>query len=303
MILHAPAKINLYLKVLNQRHDGYHNIISLMQMVGLYDTLTFQEESAHIRLVVKGSDVPSDQSNLVLRAARMLQKEMEKTHRIKQGATITLEKRIPISAGLGGGSSDAACTLMGLNRLWSLRLSRQYLTRLGGYVGSDVPFFFHGPFAWVFGRGERVQKTASAVSGFIVLVFSGEPVSTAKVFHEIGNEIDLTKREHAISIKSEAVPSVEKILLHPENDLEKVTLKAQPGLIKVKQLLESFGGCGALMSGSGPTVFARFLNESAAESAALKIRGEGFERVFVAPLLLRAPRGFGVNKDCFSDSV
>ena len=299
LTLRAPAKINLYLKVLSCRPDGYHNIFSLMQMIGLYDILTFQEEAVQIRLEVTGGTAPSDQTNLVLRAARMLQKEMKKTHQITRGATIRLEKNIPVSAGLGGGSSDAASTLMGLNRLWSLGLSRAVLARLGGYIGSDVPFFFQGPFAWVSGKGEIVQKAGLPVGGFIVLVFSGEPVSTAHVFHQIGSELDLTKRREAITMG--AVASVEKVLLHPENDLESVTLKMQPNLIKVKHLLESFGGSGALMSGSGPSVFARFSNKEAAECAASKMREAGYSEVWVAPLLERVPRGF--SKETFSDSI
>ena len=300
LILHTPAKINLYLKVLNRRQDGYHNILSLMQMIGLYDTLTFQEGGVGIQLEVTKGAVPADSNNLVLRAARMLQKEMEKMHHINKGVTIRLEKNIPVSAGLGGGSSDAAATLIGLNRLWSLDLSFERLAKIGGYVGSDVPFFFHGPIAWVSGKGDRVKKIPCDSHGFIVLVFSGDPVSTAEVFHKIGEEIDLTKRGDILNMGGSSV-----LPHHPENDLEKVTLKAQPELIKVKAFLESFGGQGALMSGSGPTVFARFENEEKANSAASSMRGCGYKDVWVAKMLARVPRGFGgrLSADRFSDSI
>ena len=306
LILRAPAKINLFLKVQNRRPDGYHNILSLMQMVGLYDILTFQEEGAHIRLnIVKGS-VPKDGSNLVLRAARMLQKHIESTQKISRGVIITLEKNIPVSAGLGGGSADAAATLMGLNHLWSLGLSRSRLAKLAGYVGSDVPFFFYGPIAWVFGKGDHVKKEASVLRGFIVLVFSGVPVSTAEVFHRIGEEINLTKRGDTLNIgkSTRAMPKVQELLNHAQNDLERVTLKAQPNLIKVKELLESFGGRGALMSGSGPSVFARYESEEQANNAADAMRAEGHKNVWVAKLLTRAPSGFGGwGSPCFSDSI
>lgn len=315
LILHTPAKINLHLKVLNRRQDGYHNILSLMVMVGLYDTLSFQEEGARIQLEVTKGAVPIDNTNLVLRAARMLQKEMEKTHKISRGVTIRLEKNIPVSAGLGGGSSDAAATLIGLNRLWSLGLSRNHLAKIGGYVGSDVPFFFHGPMAWVSGKGEVVRplrvvqtlrrakrtdkKTNLSSCGFTVLVFSGDPVSTADVFHQIGEVMDLTKRRDIFNMGHRELPQ------HFENDLEKVTLTAQPNLVKVKVLLESFGGQGALMSGSGPTIFARFNNEDQANSAAASMRGLGYKDVWVAKMLERAPRGFGGvwGADRFSDSI
>ncbi|MBI3598857.1 MAG: 4-(cytidine 5'-diphospho)-2-C-methyl-D-erythritol kinase [Nitrospirae bacterium] len=317
LILHAPAKINLYLKVQNRRQDGYHNIHSLMQMVGLYDTLTFQEDGAHIRLEVAKAKIPNNNSNLILRAARMLQKEMGKTDKISRGVTITLEKNIPVAAGLGGGSADAAATLVGLNQLWSLGLSRSHLAKLGGYVGSDVPFFFYGPTAWVSGKGDRVKKETSTLHGFIVLVFSGDPVSTAEIFHQIGQEIDLTKRGNTLNMRKAkmrnvaAAPSVQEVLYYPENDLEKVTLKAQPNLVKVKALLESFGGEGALMSGSGPTVFARFGNEDHANDAASSMRGLGYKDVWVAKMLTRAPRGFGSTTPArggwgsprFSDSI
>ncbi len=302
LTLHAPAKINLYLKVLNKRQDGYHNILSLMVMIGLYDTLTFKEQGVGINLDVAKGAVPSDQTNLVLRAARMLQKESErrlrigKTNHMSGGVRITLEKNIPVSAGLGGGSSDAATTLIGLNKLWSLGLSRQRLATIGGYVGSDVPFFFHGPTAWVSGKGDIVKKAVCDLHGFVVLVFSGDPVSTADVFHQVGEVMDLTKRGETLNIAS---------AYRPENDLEKVTLKAQPNLIKVKALLESFGGQGALMSGSGPTVFARFENENQADSAASSMRGLGYKDVWVAKMLERAPRGFGggLSAERFSDSI
>jgi 4-diphosphocytidyl-2-C-methyl-D-erythritol kinase len=300
LILHAPAKINLYLRVLNKRQDGYHNIFSLMQMIGLYDTLTFQEEGAHIQLEVTQGVVPKDSSNLVLRAARMLTKEMERTNKVRRGVRIRLEKNIPVSAGLGGGSSDAAATLIGLNRLWGLGLSRHHLARIGGYVGSDVPFFFHGPIAWVSGKGDRVQKASLSSRGFVVLVFSGDAVSTADVFHQIGDVMDLTKSRDIPNIGGDCA-----WLHRAENDLEKVTLKAQPNLVKVKTLLESFGGVLALMSGSGPTVFARFEHEEQADSAASLMKGLGYKDVWVAKLLTRAPRGFGsgFKADCFSDSI
>ncbi len=296
--LQTPAKINLYLKVISLRPDGYHNILSLMQMIGLYDTLTFQEEGAEVRLDVVNGAVPRDQTNLVMRAAHMLQKKMNLMGGAKRGAIITLEKNIPISAGLGGGSSDAAATLMGLNRLWSLRLSRQTLSKMGSYIGSDVPFFFHGPTAWVSGKGEQVSKIASEISGFVLIVYAGKPVSTASVYHQIGEEIDFTKT------KWKETPSIKEILVSPENDLEKVTLKAQPELEKIKSLLESFGGEGALMSGSGPTVFARFQTEVQANVAGLEMKKQGYHAVWVAKLLQRLPPGFGGGyREPFSDAI
>jgi 4-diphosphocytidyl-2-C-methyl-D-erythritol kinase len=301
--LHAPAKINLHLKVLDQREDGYHNIVSLMQMVALYDTLTFNEEGAHIRLTVKNGSVPADSSNLVLRAAHMLQKKMVSLRHKHQGAEIILDKKIPVSAGLGGGSSDAAATLMGLNRLWSLGLSRKQLAEWGGFIGSDVPFFFYGPTAWVSGKGEQVQKSVVPISGFVVLVFAGVPVSTASVYHQIAQEIDLTHTGEGNGMGRGMTHLLRSALTRPENDLEKVTLKMQPELQTAKNRLEKLGGKGTLMSGSGPTIFARFDTQKEADSAASSMRGQGYKDVWVARLLGRAPNGFGNTKPTFSDSI
>jgi len=300
--LRTPAKINLYLKVHHQRADGFHNIVSLMQMIGLYDTLSFQEEGTGIHLDVKNGAVPADGTNLVLKAARMLQKKVVSTHHCLPGVRITLDKKIPVSAGLGGGSSDAAATLIGLNRLWSLKFTPKRLAELGGTVGSDVPFFFHGPVAWVSGRGERVCKATSYPRGFVVLVHSGEPVSTALVYQQYEEDNDGATREKDIPLYNELASSIERVLLHPENDLEKVTLKMQPALDTIKKQLEAVGGQGVLMSGSGPTVFARFETKGQADEAACVLRTKGYPNVWVAPLLGRAPQGFKMNPS-FSDAI
>ncbi len=326
--LHTPAKINLHLKVINRREDGYHNIVSLMQMVALYDTLTFYEEGAHIELEVKNGGastslppceggpgcggegattmpavVPSDASNLVLRTAHMLQKKMPSLRHKRQGARIVLDKKIPVSAGLGGGSSDAAATLIGLNRLWSLGLSMKQLAELGGFIGSDVPFFFYGPTAWVSGKGEHVQKSVVPIGGFVVLVFAGTPVSTASVYHQVEKEIDLSRTLEGSRMGRGITHFLKSALTHPENDLEKVTLKMQPELQTVKNQLEKLGGKGTLMSGSGPTIFARFDTQKKADSAAFSMREQGYKDVWVAKLLGRAPNGFGRMKPTFSDSI
>ncbi len=176
---------------------------------------------------------------------------------------------------------------------------------MGGYVGSDVPFFFYGPMAWVSGKGEQVSRFASSLGGFVVLVNEGLPVATASVYHQINQEMDLTKKGDAISMNNPtAMPSFDAILANPENDLERVTLKAQPGLKRVKSLLENFGGRGVLMSGSGPTVFARFDQKDQADAAALSMREQGYKGVWVAKLLERVPRGFGTTSGVsFSDSI
>lgn len=286
LTLKVPAKVNLYLKVFSKRNDGYHDIASLMQMVGLYDLLTFQSARSGIRLEVSGGGLPTDRSNLVFRAAELLQKEAK----VSEGAHISLAKNIPIAAGLGGGSGDAAATLVGLNRIWKLGWSRFRLAELGATLGSDVPFFFNGPTAWVFGRGEKVETSQKIPEGWVVLMNPGRPVSTAWVYQEL-SKIRLTRKAPNITMNkfNAERPSLKEIFCHPYNDLEKVTFKAFPELIQIKRELHRLGGQGALMSGSGPTLFALFSKRSAAMRAAREIKKMGAEGVWVAKALKRSP--------------
>ena len=291
LILKAPAKINLYLKILNRGEDGYHNLFSLMQMVALYDILTFRRKRAGIELKVGNASLPSGRSNLIFRAAELVQKEAKKGGGSPGGVSITLVKNIPIAAGLGGGSSDAAATLIGLNRLWSLRWSRKKLAELGGTLGSDLPFFFSGPTAWVSGVGEMVEKTAPVLEGWALLVNPGIPVSTRWVYEEYSKKIGLTKRAPDINMVQLIAQraTLKEILRQPYNDLEKVTLAAFPHLIQLKRELHDLGGEGVLMSGSGPTLFALFRTRDSAKKAAFSIKKTGLTQVWVVRILKRSP--------------
>jgi len=286
----APAKVNLYLKVLGRREDGYHEIRSLIQMVGLYDLLVFQEERSDIQLAIKNASLPADRSNLVFRAAEALQSAAFQGERPK-GVSIRLTKNIPIAAGLGGGSSDAAATLIGLNRLWGLRWSRERLAELGGRLGSDVPFFLYGPTAWVFGRGERIERAAPGKPGWMVLVNPGISVSTAWVYQEFSRKLGLTKTDREITINKFIghIPSIREIFQRSLNDLEAVTLEAFPQLTQIKKELLSLGGKGVLMSGSGPTLFAYFSEYASAKEAAAAFEKRDSVKVWVARLLRRSP--------------
>lgn len=288
----APAKINLYLKILNKRRDGYHNLCSLMQMVGLYDHLNFQEVPSGIRLRVENAHLPSGRENLIVQAAESLQREMRETKEGgRKGVRITLIKNIPVSAGLGGGSSDAAATLIGLNRLWSLHWSRKKLAKIGERLGSDLPFFFYGPAAWVTGRGEEIEKTNAVFDGWAVLVNPGNAVSTVAVFEDFSKTFVLTKKKATISIKKLNIqkPATEEAFLSPYNDLEKITLKKFPALIPIKKRLKALGGEGVLMSGSGPTLFALFPGYAAAKKAACSLKEQTSLQVWMTKVLKRAP--------------
>lgn len=293
LILRAPAKINLYLKVINRRDDGYHNLLSLMHMIGLYDQLTLEEIEQGLTLRVHNSPLLPDHSNLVMQAAALLQQEMRSSGHPPKGATLTLKKEIPLAAGLAGGSSDAVATLIGLNRLWSLNLPKEKLARLSEKLGSDLPFFFDGPAAWVFGRGERVEALQLDLKKWVVLVNPGIAVSTAAVFEAFSAQTGLTKTRTPINITgTERRPKIEDILQNPKNDLETVTLKRFPQLHTIKARLKEAGGNRVFMSGSGPSLFALFENQEKAEAAARQIRQmypDPLFKVWAVPLLQASP--------------
>lgn len=292
VLIKAPAKVNLYLKVLGRREDGYHEILSLMQMVGLYDFVALREEPADIRLTIEnGSSLPTDRSNLVFRAAEAFQKAAFQDEGRSKGVSIRLTKNIPISAGLGGGSSDAAATLVGLNRLWGLRWPRVRLARLGATLGSDVPFFLYGPTAWASGRGDEVEPATAKGAGWMVLVNPGIAVSTAWVYQAFSRKLGLTKSDREITINKFIAhrPSLREIYHRPHNDLEEVTLEAFPQLTQIKKELLESGGKGVLMSGSGPTLFACFSEYSSAMQAAAAFEKKDSVKVWVARILRRSP--------------
>jgi 4-diphosphocytidyl-2-C-methyl-D-erythritol kinase len=269
--LRAPAKINWFLSVLGKRNDGYHDIVSPMQCVSLFDVLDF-EDSDRIELASE-MDIPSEE-NLVYRAAALLREHSS----YKGGARITLRKEIPSAAGLGGGSSDAACTLIGLNRLWGLGKEKEELMQLAAELGSDVPFFISGPLALIEGRGERVSPLAVAGTMTVLLVNPGVPVSTAWAYGAY--EPELTKKEVDIKLFCQALAgkdfsSLQRMVF---NDLERPVISRYPAVAGIRERLTANGAAISCMSGSGPTVYGVFRSEAQAAEAAAKM-GEHWRRV------------------------
>lgn len=285
----APAKINLVLHVLERHSTGYHQILSLMQMVNLYDRLilTRRPRRDGIRIVTRNRALPRGEDNLIVRAARAFMKR----YGIETGLRVELDKQIPIGAGLGGGSSDAAATLRGLCRLYQMTPRRTELEALGQTIGSDLPFFFGGPTAWVAGIGNEVYPTRLDRNLWAVLVNPGFEVSTAWVYSELDRvrskasvrpktfveKIRLTLDPNQLKIpsrKSKAFPLTKRSFsLH--NDLEVITIRRYPVIETIKERLSSLGSKGGVMSGSGPTVFGLFPDASSARSAAAILAGEG----------------------------
>jgi len=263
--LKAPAKINWFLEILGKRGDGYHEIVSLMQCVALYDSLTL--EHAEEIEVLTDTNIPLD-VNLVYRAA-MLLKEKTLT---SSGARITLKKEIPLAAGLGGGSSDAASTLIGLNSLWDLNLTQKELGVIGQGLGSDVPFFFHGPVAIVEGRGDVISPAKLGSSCTLVLAKPPISVSSGWAYGQtdiMGQNV-LTKNDNFIKIFCRALEEGDFSLLAgmQKNSLEAPVVKRYPIIGEIKRGLEEKGAVFSSMSGSGPTVFGVFNSEGEAVKAA-----------------------------------
>ena len=262
--LKTPAKINWFLSVMGKREDGYHEILSLMQSISLYDHLTF-EHSDRIE-VITDADIPLEE-NLVYRAAVLLKEKLS----VSKGAVITLKKEIPVSAGLGGGSSDAACALSGLNRLWKLGLEDEELIKFGGMLGSDIPFFFKAPMAVVRGRGEIVTGLEAGSRHIIVIVKPALGISTKWAYSEMSRLFpELTKRDNNIKLFCHALErqDFKSIALMMKNDLELPVIREFQVIGEIKDRLLAMGAEASLMSGSGPTVFGVFNSRGTAENAA-----------------------------------
>ncbi len=249
----SPAKVNLILKVLRRREDGYHDIASLMQKVSLADEMEFAPRKEGIALACPGSDLPTGEGNLVVRAARALFAEAGFTG----GVEITLRKRIPTAAGLGGGSSNAATTLTVLNNLFQFGFDRERLIRIGARLGADVPFFIYGSTAWAFGIGEILEPAETPPGMWLVLVNPGFEVPTKWVYQSLNLPLTKTPLKYTIPTFS----GVRDLAAALSNDLETVTVARHPVLEELKGFLLRQGALGSLMSGSGPTVFGLFENE------------------------------------------
>ena len=254
--LKASAKINLYLAVKGKRADGYHEIESLMQKIDLADRIQLRIGGQGIRLTCVGADLPADEGNIAFRAADAF---LRKTGR--SGVAITLEKKIPVAAGLGGGSSDAAAVLRGLNSLFAAELPDAELLALAKPLGADVPFFMYDwPAAWATGIGEELTPAPSLANCHLVLVNPGISVSTGWVYKNFAltsgsNTFILARGRQSSDSRSHWRPKMPEDLY---NDLEAVTIPHYPEIEQIKNELRQDGAVGVLMSGSGPTVFGLF---------------------------------------------
>jgi len=280
--LPAPAKINLALKVINKRPDGYHNLKTLFERVNLCDEITFvANKSGKIKITCRNPQVPRGSKNLIYRAARLLQEE----YAIPQGVDVQLTKRIPVAAGLAGGSSNAATALLGLNKIWNLGLKRKKLLKIAMKIGADVPFFIHNC-SWALGtqRGDHIKKLSISVKLWHILIVPRIKMYSSEVFTAIN--LKLTKGCDNVnilirSLKNDNIKRAECLL---SNDLEKGILRLRPSLINIKKILNKYNIKGVSFSGSGPSMFG--LVDSRREAQAIKaILGKRYSRIFIVRTL------------------
>lgn len=275
----APAKVNLFLRVLRKRTDGYHDIFSLMQKISLHDELIFSSRPQGIVLHCPGTDLPTNDNNLIVRAAKAIFDYCD----YQSGTEITLHKKIPLTAGLGGGSSDAATTLMALNKICSFKLKKNELIKIGSKIGADVPFFIFGNAALASGIGDKLKHLRNLPQLDIVLIKPKLELPTKMVYQNLNLRLTRGKNNYSIP----RILDLSDIVQGLHNDLESVSLEIHPELADLKKMLLSYGALGALMSGSGPTVFGLFRNEKEAKRALEFIEKEvsGNCKVFLAKSL------------------
>jgi 4-diphosphocytidyl-2-C-methyl-D-erythritol kinase len=284
--IRAPAKINLGLRVVGKRADGYHLLDTIMVPVSLYDEIEIRryratskdQNGAAIKVSCDHPAVPQNKDNIVFRAAEL----MLRKNRIAQPISIHIKKRIPIGAGLGGGSSDAATTLVGLNRFFKLGCSLGALERMALSLGADVPFFIRARPARARGIGERLSPLRRVPRFWSVIVYPGFPVSTSWAYRKLGQK--LTKPIVNTSIRT-SLKSLDELTRRLENDLEGVTLKRYPRIGLLKEELLHQGALRVLMTGSGSSVFGIFASKRAAAKAFCRLRQEEGAQAFLVHVL------------------
>jgi len=274
LVVETAAKVNLSLHVFGPRPDGYHDVETVLHTVGLWDRLhlTRLPEAGRIVLEVNAAAVPPDESNLCCRAAALLAKHV----RPSSGVAIRLEKAIPVRAGLGGGSSDAAATLVGLARLWACQHEAEALPELAAQIGADVPFFLRGGCCLAQGRGDELSECRD-ISAWLVLVVPESRLSTREAYETLARSGSAGPRNHRTDEAQGALRAVEEgdvealaAALH--NDFEELDLPAMDRARRAKADIIAAGCLGACLSGSGSAVFGIASNREAAEQAAGLLR-------------------------------
>ena len=273
MTIFSPAKINLYLRIVGKRPDGYHELETVMLPLDFGDQISLLSRKTGITLACDDPRLPTDDSNLALRAARV----MAKAFGTDRGAKIGLKKRTPLAAGLGGGSSNAAATLLGLNRLWKLNAPSKKLHTLAASLGSDINFFMAGGAALCRGRGEKIEPVPCKLSGAILLVNPGFGISTKWAYESWArsateSRLTVPPPEVSLLLRALAEDDLAGVSRCLSNSLEAPSIRKFPVLELIKRAMRDGGAVGALMSGSGATVFGLFPDAKLAKASAQRVR-------------------------------
>jgi len=278
----SPAKVNFFLRVIGKRSDGYHELVSLMSPVSLYDSITICFNSDKIQVKCAHPQVPDDETNLAYRAAEVFFKAAG----INGGVDIFIEKCIPIGGGLGGGSSNAATVLMALNRWYQKPLSEKQLRELALLLGADVPFFILQKTALVTGIGEKLMPLNIRIEFPLLIVYPNVSVSTAWAFKNLNlnltiNKIDAIKANLIFRYQSSTIDWLQDI----QNDLEQVTFKKQLILKKIKKKLIELGALASVMSGSGSCIVGIYADQNSCQNAFETIKTHSTHEVFQCHVL------------------
>lgn len=275
----SPAKINLFLHVTGKRQDGYHELFTLMCPVKLCDTVSLTFGAEKMLVSCADPDVPEDETNLACRAAELFFKTLDKHECVK----ISIDKKIPVAAGLGGGSSNAASVFMGLNRYYNHPFSCDELMNMGLLIGADVPFFIFQKPAVARGIGEKLEVCEGLPKFQILLVYPGFSVSTAHAYKNLN--LGLTKRDKKLKYPQLKFKNFD-VKHHLHNDLEAFAISEHAEIAVVKEELLRHGAKGALMSGSGSVVFGLFSDAERAEEARLSLAQNDRWKLYLTEMII-----------------
>ncbi len=277
MRIFAPAKVNLALRVVGKREDGYHLIDSLIVPINLYDEIRIgrrRKSMEELSVTCNDPQVPEGRRNLAYKSAALLLKQSK----VRDSFHIHIKKRIPVGAGLGGGSSDAAATMLGLNRFLRLGWNRGSMLSLASSLGADVPFFVNGRAARARGIGEQLKLLPSFPRLWLVVLYPGFPVSTRWAYQNLDLKLTKLNKNTRLNLYLQDPKELVRMLV---NDLEGVTIPRHPRIALLKERLVQEGALGALMSGSGSSVYGIFAAEKGARKAFRRLRKEEGVRAYL----------------------
>jgi 4-diphosphocytidyl-2-C-methyl-D-erythritol kinase len=278
LTLQSPAKINLRLEILGKRNDGYHEIRTIIQKISFYDDVTLKVSTQKgIKVKVDNPTIPADNKNLAYKAAFLLMEDQK----ISAGVSIHIKKKIPAGAGLGGGSSNAATTLQGLNRLFKLNLKDKYLQQFSMSLGADVPFFLSGSgTALATGIGEKLKPLKLQKKLWFLLILPDFSISTSWAYNTYSRYNILTKRKKNIKIKN-SIRTFDGVISLLLNDFESIVIPLYPEIKTIKNNLIRAGAAGSLLSGSGSSVFGVFSNKEDIKKALTKLPYQAVHKALI----------------------